>query len=129
MFQDGQAPTFVVHAAAADATAAACVGNASVLRIAADQRHFDLKALLDKLEDCGLCILFVEGGGVTVSRFLQQGCLDRLHLAIAPVIIGSGREGLRLPEVLAMRDCLRPRHRIWPMGDDMLWDFDLRDCP
>ena len=127
VFQDGQAPTLVVRAATVEATAKESLGNASVLGIAASQRHFDLAALLEELAGRGLCVLFVEGGGVTVSRFLQHGCLDRLQLAIAPVIIGSGREGLRLPEVRTMRDCLRPRHRIWPMGDDMLWDFDLRD--
>ena len=68
----------------------------------------------------------MEGGGITVSRFLEQGLLDRLQIAIAPVIIGSGRQGLQLPEVLALNDCLRPSCRQRPMGPDTLWDLDLR---
>jgi riboflavin biosynthesis pyrimidine reductase len=71
-------------------------------------------------------VLFVEGGGVTVSRFIAQGCLDRLHLSVAPVIIGAGRPGLQLPRSAAMRDCMRPSGRTFRMGVDVLWDLDLR---
>ena len=31
--------------------------------------------------------VLVEGGGVTVSRFLQAGLLDRLHVTVAPLLI------------------------------------------
>lgn len=74
----------------------------------------------------GLRVLLVEGGGVTVSRCLQAGLLDRLHLVIAPVIIGTGRRGLQLPSPARMADCLRPVARWLPLGDDMLWDLSLR---
>ena len=73
----------------------------------------------------GKRLILVEGGGITVSRFLAQGLLDRLQIAIAPVIIGSGRQGLQLPEVLALSDCLRPPCRHHQMGPDVLWDLDL----
>ena len=85
----------------------------------------DAAAALWALAALGLRVLFVEGGGVTVSRFLQQGLLDRLHLAVAPVLIGDGRRGLRLPASGTMADCLRPRGRVVHMGDDVLWDFAL----
>lgn len=74
----------------------------------------------------GLRVLLVEGGGVTVSRCLQAGLLDRLHLVIAPVIIGTGRRGLQLPSPARMADCLRPAARQHPLGDDVLWDLALR---
>jgi riboflavin biosynthesis pyrimidine reductase len=74
----------------------------------------------------GLKLLFVEGGGVTVSRFLAQGCLDRLHLAVAPVLIGNGRPGLRFTGAERLADCLRPPCRVHAMGCDQLWDLDLR---
>ena len=46
------------------------------------------------------------------------------------MIIGSGRQGLQLPEVLALADCLRPACRQHVMGDDVLWDLELRpDAP
>lgn len=74
----------------------------------------------------GLQRLFVEGGGVTVSRFMTAGCLDRLHLVVAPVLIGAGRRGLQLPPWATMADCPRPPAQRVALGDDTLWDLDLR---
>ena len=89
--------------------------------------RLNLRALVAELASRDLRVLFVEGGGVTVSRFIAQRCLDRLHLSIAPVVIGSGRPGLQIPRSTAMRDCLRPSARIFRMGEDVLWDLDLRE--
>jgi riboflavin biosynthesis pyrimidine reductase len=61
---------------------------------------------------------------VTVSRFLDAGLLDRLHVAISPVLIGDGRRGLQLPGAATMQDCSRPRSRIYRMGDDVLFDCE-----
>ena len=88
--------------------------------------QLDLRPLLQALRQRGLRVLFVEGGGVTVSRFIAQGCMDRLHLSIAPVLVGSGRPGLTLPVNAAMRDCPRPPARVFRLGADVLWDVDLR---
>ncbi|MDO9438891.1 RibD family protein [Hydrogenophaga sp.] len=74
----------------------------------------------------GLRLLFVEGGGMTVSRFFKAGALDRLHLVVAPVLIGNGRRGLQVPAHDVMADCPRPRARTLALGEDMLWDLALR---
>jgi riboflavin biosynthesis pyrimidine reductase len=76
----------------------------------------------------GLRVLLVEGGGVTVSRCLAAGVLDRLHLVIAPVIIGAGRRGLQHLGPARLADCPRPLARQLTLGDDMLWDLDLRSA-
>ena len=126
----GAAPvgTHAAHddAPAHDDVAVQRCGRAEVIAAAASGSGIDLRALLDTLAARGLHAILVEGGGITVSRFLEQGLLDRLQIAIAPVIIGSGRQGLQLPEVLALNDCLRPSCRQRPMGPDTLWDLDLR---
>ena len=70
--------------------------------------------------------VFVEGGGSTVSRFLEAGLLDRLHVAIAPLVTGRGRPGLTLPARERIAECLRPAHRVFTMGGDVLFDCDLR---
>lgn len=77
----------------------------------------------------GLRLLFVEGGGVTVSRFLSQGALDRLHLAVAPLIIGNGKPGLRFAGAERLGDCPRPPFSVVAMGRDQLWDLDLGAVP
>ena len=74
----------------------------------------------------GCARMFVEGGGVTVSVFLEAGLLDRLQMAIAPLIIGNGRPAIRLPPPAALSDCPRPRYRVFRMGGDVLFDCDLK---
>ncbi len=87
---------------------------------------FDPAAVLDALRARGLRRVLVEGGGVTVSRFLQAGLLDRLHVTVAPLLIGSGRPALTLPPIETLAEALRPRCRHVRLGEDLLFDLDLR---
>src|SRR6476661_1212119 len=48
-------------------------------------------AILAALAQRGFRRFLIEGGADTVSRFLAAGCLDRLHVVIAPIILGAGR--------------------------------------
>jgi riboflavin biosynthesis pyrimidine reductase len=63
---------------------------------------------------------------VTVSRFLQAGVLDRLHVTVAPMLIGSGRAAITLPPIDSLTRALRPRCRHVRLGEDLLFDLDLR---
>ena len=85
----------------------------------------DLAALMRLLRSRGCARIFVEGGGVTVSDFLAANLLDRLHIAVAPLLIGDGRPAIRLPPRAALGDCHRPRYRVFRMGTDVLFDCDL----
>ncbi|MBX2885658.1 MAG: RibD family protein [Granulosicoccus sp.] len=77
------------------------------------------------LSDRGLNRVFVEGGGVTVSHFVKHGCVNRLQIACAPVIVGQGTNSLQIPGVPLMADALRPEYKLYRMGDDVMWDFNL----
>jgi len=123
VFTDGLADTLVVHAQGVANTAP---GKAEVLVVPHTDGRLDLSALLAALHARGLYAVFVEGGGATVSGFLEAGLLDRLHVAIAPLVTGSGRPGLSLPARDKIADCLRPAHRVFTMGGDVLFDCDLR---
>jgi diaminohydroxyphosphoribosylaminopyrimidine deaminase/5-amino-6-(5-phosphoribosylamino)uracil reductase len=81
--------------------------------------------VLRLLREHGCARVFVEGGGVTVSAFLEANLLDRLQMAIAPLIIGDGRPAIRVPARANLRDCLRPRYRVFRMGGDVLFDCEL----
>lgn len=129
VFGDGVADTLWLCDAAHGAEAVALAGPHRVLAVPGLLRGDGsphLAAAVAALQARGLKLLFVEGGGVTVSRFLAQGCLDRLHLAVAPVLIGNGRPGLRFTGAERLADCLRPPCRVHAMGSDHLWDLDLR---
>ena len=69
--------------------------------------------------------MFVEGGGITVSRFLAAGALDRLHVTIAPLLIGSGIPAFTLPEVASLTDVLRFDWSVHRVGADLLVDIPL----
>jgi riboflavin-specific deaminase-like protein len=115
VFSDGAAPTLLVTSL----PGAARHGQADVLV------QPDLPGLLRALAGRGLTRIFVEGGGRTVSAFLAAGCLDRLHLTVAPVILGSGIPGFTLPEAACIGDGLRFRWTPHGIGDDMLFDIAL----
>lgn len=136
VFRDGQAPTLWLcdarHRRRAEGLLAAGAGGgapgAQVLAIDGlldGAGGFVPTPAIAALTARGLDRVFVEGGGVTVSRFLAAGGLQRLHLVIAPVLIGAGRRGLQLPAQTTLRNCLRPPARVVALGEDRLWDLDL----
>jgi diaminohydroxyphosphoribosylaminopyrimidine deaminase/5-amino-6-(5-phosphoribosylamino)uracil reductase len=84
------------------------------------------KDIIAALHEQGLKRIFVEGGGVTVSQFLQAGALHRLHVCVAPMIIGSGRPSFQLPEVDALDQCIFLKAQHFTSGDDLLFDCQLR---
>ncbi len=118
VFSDG-APTLLVATTPGPATH----GLAAVLELPAP---LDLAALLDALRARGCARVFVEGGGQTVSRFLLAGLLDRLHVTVAPMILGSGRPAFDLPEVATVHEGLRFRWTPHAIPPDMLFDVALR---
>lgn len=122
MFSDGAARTLIYRTASAPA--AASFGDDAVeIRVSegtGDQ--IDPVWVLNDLAARGLNRILVEGGGVTVSRFLQRGCLDRLQITVSPIIIGSGRPGVTLPEIDRLDRAMRPRSRTFQMGGDVLFD-------
>lgn len=125
VFQDRAAPTLLVCAAGQGLPHR--WGQSEVLAVpTAGDGRLRLEALVGELHRRGLRHLFVEGGGLTVSRFLAAGLLDRLHLAVAPLVIGEGRRGLSLPASPALGDCLRPSCRVFRLGADLLFDCKTR---
>lgn len=85
----------------------------------------DPREVLSILRHLGLRRIFVEGGGQTVSTFLAAGLVDRLHVLVAPMIIGSGQPAFSLPEIDSLGDALRPRASMISLGSDMLFDLDF----
>jgi len=126
VFSDREAPTVRATIAATGAARAARERGEDVLEVRALGNALDLHDLLQQLRMRGHCRIFVEGGGVTVSSFLEAGLLDRLHITVAPLLIGQGRPAVRMSPRVHLRDCLRLQHRVYRAGLDILFDCDLR---
>ncbi len=127
LFTDGAAPTILC--CAADAPERTYPSGVDVLRLQQTQDHFNLRALLDALRSRGLSRIFIEGGGQTVSRALEEGVLDRLQVAVAPVLIGGGIKGIHFGGPRAFSAALRPCCTRFSMGADVLFDFELSSSP
>jgi diaminohydroxyphosphoribosylaminopyrimidine deaminase/5-amino-6-(5-phosphoribosylamino)uracil reductase len=82
-------------------------------------------AILAALAARGFRRMLIEGGSHTVSRFLAAGCLDRLHIVVAPIILGAGRGGVALEPVASCADALRPPMRLHRLDGEVLFDCDL----
>jgi diaminohydroxyphosphoribosylaminopyrimidine deaminase/5-amino-6-(5-phosphoribosylamino)uracil reductase len=128
VFRDGP-PTLLV--CAENAPGPACDGpvrNSIVESLPIpchDDGGLDLPLLLRALAARGLRRLFVEGGGVTVSRFLAAGCLDRLHVTIAPLVLGGGIPAFSLPCTDRLADGLRCAWSVHRLGEDILVDIPI----
>lgn len=59
------------------------------------------------------------------SNFIDAGVLDRLHLIVAPVIMGGGLSGLNLAPIDKLHEALRPEVTLYPLGRDVLFDCDF----
>lgn len=103
-------------------------GSAEILRVSARAGEgLCPRAVVAALFERGLRRILVEGGARTISSFLEADAIDRLHVLVAPVILGSGRLGLELPPLARLSDALRPLTTVHLMeGGDVLFDCDLR---
>ena len=144
IFSDGAAPTVVIRrrphagrsrgavepAPAGVAAPAAAPRGTTFVDLPADPsgaiRPGDVLGALNRL---GCRRLLIEGGGVTVSRFLDAGVIDRMHVAVAPLLIGSGPGAFTLAPVATLDEAIRPACRVFRLGDDVLFDLDLRAPP
>ncbi len=125
VFNDESAVTLYVCAKSLAREGETHVGRASIVALDEGPDGVDAGAVLRELRARGCHRIFVEGGGVTVSMFLEANLLDRLQIAIAPLLIGDGRPAIRLAPRMALSDCHRPRYRVFRMGPDVLFDCEI----
>lgn len=120
MLHDGGPPVIVVQSPAAPMRS-----DCEILTLAATD-GFGPGAVVAALAGRGLKRLLIEGGGTTIGRFVAAGALDRLHVTVSPLIVGSGPVGLRLPPIDRLAEALRPPMQVYDLGSDILFDCALR---
>ncbi|RUP10345.1 RibD family protein [Hyphomicrobium sp.] len=75
----------------------------------------------------GLKRILVEGGGITISHFIDAGAVDRIHILVAPLIFGSGMPALSLLPISSVGEAIRPETSVRVLdGGDVLFDCNLR---
>lgn len=122
VLRDASAPT-ILATARPERIVHALPTHVSIQRVPMQAGTMDLRALLDRLAARGLRRIYVEGGGVTVARFLRLGLIDRLQLVVAPKVLGDAGTGLELPsQALAQLRFTRSLS----LGDDVLYEWSAQ---
>jgi riboflavin-specific deaminase-like protein len=122
-------------------TAAGCgrqlPAGVEVIALAPETDLLAPAAIIRELAERGLRRILIEGGTKTLSRFLAARCLDRLHILVAPILLGGGRPSISLPPLQRIGDAARLAMRVFsldacaPAGaaldahTDVLLDCDL----
>ena len=98
-----------------------------IVHVPAVGRRIDPNAIVAALFSLGLRRLLIEGGASTVSAFIDADAIDRLHVLVAPMILGSGKTGIELRPISRLVEAHRPHTRVHVLSDgDVLFDCDLR---
>jgi diaminohydroxyphosphoribosylaminopyrimidine deaminase / 5-amino-6-(5-phosphoribosylamino)uracil reductase len=96
-----------------------------VLTIPAKNGHIAPVDIVAGLAELGFRRILIEGGSNTISRFLAAGCLDRLHVVVAPVLLGAGRPSIVLDSIERVEQALRPPIHVHLLDGEVLFDCDL----
>jgi diaminohydroxyphosphoribosylaminopyrimidine deaminase/5-amino-6-(5-phosphoribosylamino)uracil reductase len=119
---DDGTPRLVLRAGS---TQRASLGAIDIQGLPTEGDRIAPRAILGALAARGWRRILIEGGADTLSGFLRAGLLDRLHLIVAPVMFGKAGRGFAPPPIDGVDQALRAPMRAFPLGDDMLLDFDL----
>ena len=96
-----------------------------ILRLPSCEGQLAPAAILQALDRSGLTRILIEGGAQTLSGFIKAGCLDRVHVIVAPIILGSGRPGFDLTPIEWIDQAMRPPVMTHMLEGEVLFDCDL----
>jgi len=83
--------------------------------------HTDLREAFNRLGEKGITSVLVEGGRALSSALLRQGLVDKLHLFIAPKLLGAGTRSVIDIGINKMSEIAELKEATWKqVGDDML---------
>ena len=81
--------------------------------------EIDLKHMLKQLFEKGVISLLIEGGPHTLSAALRQQIIDRMHLFIAPKVLGNGPSWFESDLTQLQTACQFSLESMQQIGDDM----------
>ena len=69
--------------------------------------------------------IYIEGGGKTISYFMEKNILDRIHVCLCPVILGGGRSSFIQNKNISINDLKSYDPKHYNMGNDVLFDLKV----
>lgn len=78
--------------------------------------------ILKSLYSEGIFSIYIEGGSITASHFLEEGAIDILQLHLSPLMLGSGISSFSLPIIRTISAAVRFRDQIFvPVDNGMMF--------
>jgi diaminohydroxyphosphoribosylaminopyrimidine deaminase/5-amino-6-(5-phosphoribosylamino)uracil reductase len=71
------------------------------------------EVLLKKLKSKEIHTILIEGGSHTIRKFIEEKTLSRIEFHIAPILFGSGKNGIELEEIDELDEAIflkNPKH-------------------
>jgi 3,4-dihydroxy 2-butanone 4-phosphate synthase/GTP cyclohydrolase II len=94
--------------------------------VAEREGRVDLRSALATLRATGTESLLVEGGSTVITALLAADLVDRLIVAVAPVILGAGTQAVNGLGIDRVVDGVRLANRsIVPTGEDVVLGWDV----
>jgi 3,4-dihydroxy 2-butanone 4-phosphate synthase/GTP cyclohydrolase II len=91
-----------------------------------DAGKIDLRAALATLRASGSESVLVEGGSGVITSLLAAGLVDRIIVAVAPIVIGAGTQAVEELGVSRVADGIRLVNRsMVAVGADLLLAYDV----
>ncbi len=119
---DAAAPTLLLRASHLATPSSDRANGPIVVPIEGEQGLLPPHRILHALHERGLFTVLIEGGGMTISTFLRAAAVDRLHVVVAPLLIGPGRAAFQWPAIARLEQALHVSMTAHPLGDDVLFD-------
>jgi len=123
---DGVTTIITTSASSAERRAEIRRRGVSVVVVRTDPLGVDLPVALEALFDDGIRSVLVEGGARVITSFLSRGLADRLVVAIAPRVMGSGTDAVNDLGITEVASAIRlERRAVHVAGDDVLIAGDV----
>ena len=129
IFAQSEAPTLVICGKGARNENLTFSRHVEILRLPISKEKVSPRDCCQTLASRGLYNLLIEGGGTTVSQFVNAGTVHYLQIALAPIFLGEGKRGFHAPEALEPSAGLRFNMQKYPMGNDILYHCRLTSSP
>jgi diaminohydroxyphosphoribosylaminopyrimidine deaminase/5-amino-6-(5-phosphoribosylamino)uracil reductase len=91
-----------------------------------EQGNLSPAAILRWVSEQGWHKVLIEGGPLTLSRFMNVGLVDYLHLITSSVLLGSGKAGVSFPAAPSLSKAQRFSACSYWLDDDLLIECALK---
>lgn len=92
-----------------------------VIIVKNEKGWIDSKNLLKELKERQIHSVLIEGGSQTIRKFIEQNTISRIEFHIAPMIFGSGLNGIELEDINEITNAIQLKNpTYYKIGNAMM---------